>query len=335
MSLTAESTVKLAESSRHFLQDVLDGLSLSPKQLQPKYFYDQRGSDLFDQICQLDEYYPFRCELELLPQVAKDLRDTLTRDYAMVEFGAGSLQKVIPLLNEIEGIKSFTPIDISGEHLQQACQRLQQHYPALQVNAVVADFCQPVALPNSKLCPLGFFPGSTIGNFSPVQAHSFLRHAGETLGQDSYLLIGVDTKKSHEILHAAYNDEHGVTAAFNRNLLVRINRELDADFNVERFAHHALYNAGKGRVEMHLVSNVEQEVQVCGHPFSFCAGESIHTESSYKYTTEEFSLLARSAGWVVQTSWLARNNLFAVYLLRYQEPSIQPTFVSARESPVL
>jgi dimethylhistidine N-methyltransferase len=306
-------------AARGFRHDVLAGLSATPKQLQPKYFYDQRGSELFDRICALEEYYPFQSELELLPRVAKDLRSTLTRDYAMVEFGAGSLRKVQPLLNEIPGIRSFTPIDISGEHLRQACEELQAQYPDLLVNPVEGDFCEAVELLDSPYCPLGFFPGSTIGNFSPLQARSFLVNAGKTLGRDSYMVIGVDTKKSPEMLHEAYNDSSGVTAAFNRNILERINRELGGDFDTAHFEHYAFYNPQKGRVEMHLVSGTEQQVRLAGRVFHFRSGESIHTENSYKYSPAEFGELARSAGWTLQQEWLSEGDLFATYLLRYAD----------------
>lgn len=304
-------------SDKSFLLDVLAGLSETPKQLQPKYFYDQRGSKLFDQICGLAEYYPFQSELELLPRVARELSTILTRDYAMVEFGAGSLRKVKPLLEEITGIRSFTPIDISGEHLRQACAELQLEYPELLVNPVEGDFCQTVELPDSPHCPLGFFPGSTIGNLSPAQARSFLINAGKTLGRDSYMLIGVDTKKAPEILHAAYNDSQGVTARFNRNMLERINRELGGDFDSDSFKHYAFYNPVRGRVEMHLVSGAEQQVRIAGRVFRFRAGESIHTENSYKYSPSEFAQLARDAGWKLQAEWLSAGDLFATYLIRY------------------
>jgi dimethylhistidine N-methyltransferase len=307
----------LGTTGQTFLHDVLAGLSETPKQLQPKYFYDQRGSELFDQICALEEYYPFQSELELLPRVAKELRTVLTRDYAMVEFGAGSLQKVKPLLDEIAGIHSFTPIDISGEHLRQACAELQKQYPDLLVDPVEGDFCQAVELADSPYCPLGFFPGSTIGNFSPAQARSFLVNAGRTLGRDSYMLIGVDTKKAPETLHAAYNDSRGVTASFNRNILERINRELNGDFDSDSFEHYAFYNPAEGRVEMHLVSSADQQVRIAGRVFRFRAGESIHTENSYKYSPAEFGQLARSAGWEMQAQWLSAGDLFATYLIRY------------------
>lgn len=302
---------------RSFADDVLHGLALPQKQLQAKYFYDQQGSDYFDQICQLPEYYPYQTELDLLPKVATDLASTFTADCTIVEFGAGSLVKIKPLLSAISSIRQFIPIDISGIHLEMACQQLQSDFPDLSVMPVVGDFCFPVKLP--QLChqqKIGFFPGSTIGNFCPAQAASFLKNARFTLGPDSCLLIGVDTKKSPLYLHRAYNDAAGITAKFNRNILSRINRELGANFSPAKFEHYAFYNAGQGRVEMHLVSTSEQVVDVLGSSVAFAAGESIHTENSYKYTPDEFCQLALSAGWQVERTWLARQDLFATYLLR-------------------
>ncbi|MEX1032745.1 MAG: L-histidine N(alpha)-methyltransferase [Cellvibrionaceae bacterium] len=300
-----------------FFRDVIAGLSAANKRLHPKYFYDQQGSEFFDQICTLDEYYPFQAELELLPEVADELMPTLTQDYDLIEFGAGSLRKVKPLLDCIRGIQSFTPIDISGEHLRTACRQLQDEYPDLRVQPVVADFSKPVELAVSHNKRLGFFPGSTIGNFSPGEARDFLSNAGTTLGNNNYLLIGVDTKKSPHLLHTAYNDRQGVTAQFNLNILERINRELDADIAVENFEHYAFYNAAQGRIEMHLISLEDQTASIQGIEVTFREGESVHTESSYKYTPAEFSQLAKSAGWRVERHWLARDDLFATYLLRY------------------
>lgn len=302
---------------RSFADDVLTGLALPQKQLQAKYFYDQQGSDYFDQICQLPEYYPYQTELDLLPKVASDLAKNLAYDCTIIEFGAGSLVKIKPLLNAISNIRQFIPIDISGIHLEMACQQLQTDFPDLSVMPVVGDFCFPVTLPALRQQQnIGFFPGSTIGNFSPAQAASFLKNARFTLGPDSCLLIGVDTKKSPHYLHQAYNDAAGITAKFNRNILSRINRELGANFTPEKFEHYAFYNAGQGRVEMHLISSSDQVVDVCGSSVAFAAGESIHTENSYKYTPDEFCQLASSAGWQVERTWLARQDLFATYLLR-------------------
>ena len=302
---------------RDFASDVLAGLSQQQKQLQPKYFYDQQGSRYFDQICALKEYYPYQTELALLPKVARDLAQRFTGDSLIVEFGAGSLVKVKPLLQALPGIRQFVPIDISGEHLALACQQLQRDFPAVAVTPVVGDFCTTLTLPVMPVqhC-IGFFPGSPIGNFTPAQARQFLCNARQTLGPNGWLLIGVDTKKSPVYLHQAYNDAAGITARFNRNILTRINRELDAAFRLETFEHYAFYNAGQSRVEMHLVSTEEQIVDVFGTAVAFSVGESIHTENSYKYSPDEFMQLAATAGWHTEQHWLADKKLFATYLLR-------------------
>lgn len=301
----------------NFLRDVLSGLSQSPKQLHPKYFYDARGSDYFDQICQLPEYYLYRAELDLLPTVAADLAGLLRNEYTLIEFGAGSLQKVEPLLQQVPGIRRFMPIDISGDHLHQACRQLQQRFPALQIKPVVADFSKPVTLETGRFNRLGFFPGSTIGNFNPGEARDFLANAGNILGTGHYLLIGVDTKKSPQVLHDAYNDSQGVTAHFNLNILERINRELGADIDTRQFDHYAFYNPTKGCVEMHLISRADQTAAVGHVKIVFVDGESVHTESSYKYTADEFTRLAQSAGWQLERSWMGRDKLFGVHLLRF------------------
>ena len=307
---------QLTEFNSQLLNDVLDGLSQPVKKLNPKYFYDEKGSAYFDEICSLDEYYPYQTELTLLPRIAQDTAELLSGDYSIVEFGAGSLKKIKPLFEAMRGIKRFVPIDISGAHLRSACQSLQEDYPDIIMHPIEADFSLPVILGergNEK--NLGFFPGSTIGNFTPEDARNFLYSAKMTLGKDGYLLIGVDTKKSPNILHKAYNDQKGVTAKFNLNILDRINRDLDTDFQVDKFEHYAFYNAGKGCVEMYLMSSEDQVVDVDGAAFQIKEGESIHTESSYKYTPEEFTSLAMSAGWSVKKQWLAEDNMFSTFLL--------------------
>jgi dimethylhistidine N-methyltransferase len=300
-----------------FYNHVLHGLTREQKKLHPKYFYDKQGSEFFDQICDLPEYYPYKTELALLPEVAESLSESLTSQYSLVEFGAGSLLKVQPLLDQVDGIKQFVPIDISGEHLSAACKTLSDQYEELSVTPVTGDFTQPLAIPTEKsLQPLGFFPGSTIGNLLPGEAKEFLESARATLGEDSYLLIGVDTKKSPNQLHKAYNDAQGVTAKFNLNILNRINRHFDADIDVAKFEHYAFYHAEKGCIEMHLVSLEDQTLVLDDVQVNFQRGESIHTESSYKYTPAQFKALAASAGWQVESQWLASDQLFSIYLLR-------------------
>lgn len=300
-----------------FLQDALAGLSRPQKALSPKYFYDNAGSRFFDEICGLEEYYPYRSELSLLPSVARDIAAKLRGDIQVIEFGAGALKKIQPLLHHIKSIRAFTPIDIAGEFLQACCKDLSAHFPSLSVEPVIADFCEPVTIPaHESWLKLGFFPGSTIGNFSPEEARQFLRNAGLTLGECSYLLVGVDIKKSPSVLHRAYNDRKNITARFNRNILVRMNRELGSNFDVQGFEHYAFYNTHKGCVEMHLVSIRSQDVDLAGHRFSFRRGESIHTENSYKYNEDEFRRLARDAGWNADRSWISDNGYFSLHLLK-------------------
>lgn len=304
---------------KQFYKDVVQGLSQQPKTLPPKYFYDAQGSRYFDQICQLPEYYPYRTELDLLPAVAIQLHAYFQKNHVdevnVVEFGAGSLHKIKPLLENIPAIQHFTAIDISGEHLDHACQDLRKLFPELDIQAVQGDFTHPVSLHDSNAVRLGFFPGSTIGNLTPHEAVEFLSNARQTLGSGSYMLLGVDTKKDPELLHQAYNDSQGITALFNKNILTRINRELDADFNLKDFEHHALFNPEQGRIEMHLRSTREQQVHLGEDTFSFAKNESIHTESSYKYHPEEFSQLSQKAGWNTEKWWQDDTNMFSVTLL--------------------
>ncbi|MDQ2078225.1 L-histidine N(alpha)-methyltransferase [Marinimicrobium sp. ABcell2] len=302
-----------------FLRDVLEGLSRAQKTLAPKYFYDTQGSRFFDEICNLEEYYPYRTELRLLPRVAQEL-DHVFREQAspglnVVEFGAGSLHKIKPLLTSMNAIRHFTAIDISGDHLQAACDSLAHHFPELSIQAVEGDFTKPLDLDTQACTPMGFFPGSTIGNFIPDEAVDFLASARETLGPGSYMLVGVDTKKSESVLHRAYNDIKGVTARFNKNILARINRELGANFCLDDFDHCAWYNRDEGRVEMHLHSNRSQSVSLRGVEISFERGETIHTENSYKYNPTEFEALAQRAGWRTRNWWLADDAMFSMTLL--------------------
>ncbi len=315
------SEAAFAEVPETILQDdfyhhVIESLTKKQKTLHPKYFYDNTGSEYFDQICQLDEYYPYRTELALLPDVARSVSEILTDNYSLIEFGAGSLLKVKPLLDYVAGIKQFIPMDISGEHLRSACEELQAEYPTLDVQPVEADFTQHVDLRSgSSLKRLGFFPGSTIGNFTPDEAQCFLGNAKSTLGDRSYMLVGVDTKKSPQRLHKAYNDSRGVTAAFNRNILERINRHFSSGIETSKFEHYAYYNTVKGCIEMHLVCLETQSVYLDGFRVTFNEGESIHTESSYKYSPEEFCSMAKGSGWGVKQQWLAKENMFSIFLL--------------------
>ncbi len=303
-------------TQQQFLDAVIYGLSQPQKQLPSKYFYDEIGSKLFDAICDLPEYYPYHTELSILPTISADLSTHLQQKYDIVEFGAGSLIKIRLLLNQLKQTSHYVPIDIAAEHLYKACDTLREDYQALTITPVVADFTQRVRLPTAQKNPkLGFFPGSTIGNFTPQEAVQFLANAGTTLGSDGLLLIGVDTKKPPAMLHQAYNDSSGITAAFNQNILSRINREINGNFELDQFYHYAYYNVQAGRVEMHLVSQVDQEIAIGQQTFRFKEGESIHTENSHKYTAEEFSTLAKEAGWNTLQRWTDDDQLFSVYLL--------------------
>ncbi len=316
MAMQQKSTNKQIGESP-MLRDVVEGLSQSPKRLPSKYFYDSAGSQYFEEICELEEYYPYRTELAMLPSIAQDISHTLQHDWDVVEFGAGSLVKIRLLLKHLPQIKRFLPIDIAGDHLQAAATKLKREFPELDIQPIAADFTNRVELPDTESTKkLGFFPGSTIGNFSPEQAVTFLEHARQSLGQGALLLIGVDTKKSPDILHRAYNDKLGVTKKFNRNILTHINREALADFDEDKFEHYAFYNPAEGRIEMHLISRERQQVSVDGYRFEILEGENIHTENSHKYTPEEFLALAARAGWRSVRKWLAGKQLFSVHLLR-------------------
>jgi dimethylhistidine N-methyltransferase len=303
----------LADSG--FASDVLSGLSAPRKWLAPKYFYDERGSQLFEAITELKEYYPTRCELAILREHKAEIARVFGPKTALIEFGTGSTRKVRILLDAATTVEAYVPVDISAEMLWQEARQLQHDYPRLRVLPVAADFTQPFRLPSAivGLARAGFFPGSTIGNFEPQDAAAFLRHAGRILGARATFVVGVDLVKDASILNAAYDDAAGVTAQFNLNLLTRINRELSADFDVDAFSHRAFYNSERRRIEMHLVSGRRQTVNIAGHVIEFAAGETIHTENSYKYTIESFGLLAQSAGWTPITAWT--DGYFSVHAL--------------------
>lgn len=300
------------------LAEVLDGLSRPQKTLSPKFFYDARGSDLFEQIMRLEEYYPTRTEIGILRDHGAEIGQAIGPDAVIVEFGAGNVEKVRLVLDVLERPRAFVPIDISGEHLNEAAAQLAEAYPGLTVLPVTGDFTKPLALPdhealrNARLT--GFFPGSTIGNLLPGEAEAFLATAREILrGGD--LLIGVDLQKDPAILHQAYNDRAGVTAAFNLNMLPHLNGLVGADFDPARFRHDAFYNETLGRIEMHLVSREAQTVAVGGQQIRFAEGETIHTESSHKYTLEGFAALAARAGWRTARTWCDPKPWFSLHLL--------------------
>ncbi|UZE51409.1 L-histidine N(alpha)-methyltransferase [Rhodopseudomonas sp. P2A-2r] len=304
------------ENTSAFASDLIQALSQSPKKLSPKYFYDAAGSELFEQITKLPEYYPTRTELAILRARGADIHGIIPRGAALVEFGAGATTKVRLLLDQCE-FAAYVPVDISGDFLNAQAAELRADFPDLDVYPVTADFTAPFALPDavSAMPKVGFFPGSTLGNFEPHEACAFLRSAREILGPGALLVIGIDLEKDERLLHAAYNDAAGVTGAFNKNLLVRINRELGGNFDLSGFTHRAIYNRERHRIEMHLIAKNPQTVRVLGHSFSFRAGESIHTESSYKYSLDRFTALARGSGWTPKTSWTDDAKMFSVHAL--------------------
>ena len=301
-----------------FRADVLRGLAAAAKEIPCKYFYDEAGSTLFDRICELDEYYPTRTELAIVHQHAGEIAALAGPASLLVEYGSGSSVKSRLLLDRLEVPAAYVPIDISREHLQNSAAALARDYPHLEVLPVCADFTRPLELPATARRPrrrVIYFPGSTIGNFTPEQAVPLLQRAARLGGTGSGMLLGVDLKKDPQILHAAYNDRHGVTAAFNLNLLVRINRELGADFRADQFWHHAFYNAPAGRVEMHLVSKVEQRVRVGNESFALAEGETIRTEFSYKYSPADLRQLAAAGGYEVRRVWTDERKYFSVLYL--------------------
>jgi L-histidine Nalpha-methyltransferase len=310
-----------AEADSSFARDVIAGLTARPKRLSPKYFYDQAGAQLFEDITALPEYYLTRCELEILRERAGEMARFFPAGSALIEFGSGSSKKVRILLEAAPTIAAYIPVDISSEMLVQEAEELRRDYPRLAVLPVEADFTQPFSLPAQAagMAHTGFFPGSTIGNFEPHEACAFLRHAGRMLGRGATLIIGVDLVKDVSVLNAAYDDAAGVTAKFNLNLLARINRELGANFDLASFSHEAFYNAERHRIEMHLASKKRQKVRVAGRAIEFRAGETIHTENSYKYTLDSFRALARGSGWNPVAVWTDAGANFSIHALVFED----------------
>jgi len=305
MHATALSEAHLPdEQTTAFARDAIGDLSQRPKRLSPKYFYDAAGSELFEAITKLPEYYPTRTELSILRDRGDDISAIIPKGAALVEFGAGATTKVRLLLEKCD-IGAYVPVDISGDFLKEQADALRRDFPGLAVYPVAADFTAPFALPASiaNLPKVGFFPGSTLGNFEPHEACAFLRSAREILGKGAQMIIGVDLEKDERVLYDAYNDAAGVTARFNLNVLVRINRELGGNFDLSAFTHRAIYNRERHRIEMHLIAKTSQNVRLLGTNLTFRAGESIHTESSYKYSIERFNALARGSGWTPRASW--------------------------------
>lgn len=299
-----------------FLDDVLTGLARPQKTLPPKYFYDVRGCELFEQICELPEYYPTRTELAIMREHAGAMVKFLGPDCQLIELGSGSSRKTRILIEQLQP-PLYVPIDIAGEALRAAAAGLAQLFPWLNISGVCADYTKPLTLPEFVGVPIRkkavYFPGSTIGNFTPHEAIEFLQLARRMVGAGGALLVGVDLKKDKKVLDAAYSDAAGVTAAFNLNLLARINRELGGDFQLRRFCHKAFYDEDKGRIEMHLESLAAQFVHVGGERLRFSQGETIHTEISCKYSVEEFRAVAHRAGFEPDQTWIDAANLFSVH----------------------
>jgi dimethylhistidine N-methyltransferase len=311
-----------------FAVDVLEGLDEDQKRIPCIWLYDRRGSELFEEITEVGEYYPTRTETRLLAGLAPELEGEIGGVHTLVEIGSGSSRKTRLLLAALRGLRRYVPVDISADFLHEAVAGLAKDFPAVAMQPLVADFTEPFALPDwpaalRTTAPqdpggvLGFFPGSTIGNFMPEAAVALLTQLGEALGASARLLIGVDTTQDPGLLIPAYDDAAGITAEFNLNLLDRINRELDGDFDRRNFRHVARHDPKQGRVEMHLVSQRAQEVHVSGRTFAFAAGETIHTENAYKYSPTAFLHMAHAAHWRCERSWQdAGRTGFTVYLLR-------------------
>jgi dimethylhistidine N-methyltransferase len=316
MNVLARTVAPARPQMSDFARDVIAGLSAERKALPAKYFYDDSGSALFEAITALPEYYPTRTELAILGERAGEIARLIAPGATLIEFGSGSTVKARILL-DAAAIAAYVPVDISAEFLGQEAARLGRDLPRLRVLPVAADFTKPFELPGAirSRARVGFFPGSTIGNFEPPEAVRFLRHAADLLGRGAHFIVGVDLVKDVEVLDAAYNDAAGVTAAFNLNLLRRINRELGADFDLNRFRHHAFFNRDHKRIEMHLASRAAQQVRLCDRTIAFARGETIHTESSYKYGVDSFQALAADAGWSPVAVWTDPDRYFSVHAL--------------------
>ncbi len=316
-----EATVSLHDlepSTQSYRDEVIAGLRQSPKRLPCKLFYDERGSELFEEICQLDEYYLTRTELSIMYDHAAAMAARIGAGAVLIELGSGASVKTRILLDHLRSPAAYVPVDISRDHLRQTAVALSDDYPELQVAPVCADFTSQVELPDelaNRSPRVVYFPGSTVGNFPPREAVELLRNIRRLCSADGGLLIGFDRQKDVSVLEAAYNDAHGVTAQFNLNILRRINRELDADFDEAAFEHRAFYNRDLGRVEIYLVSRREQHVRIADEGFAFAAGEAICTEYSYKFSLDGFQRLAIDSGYCVDQFWSDEDEMFTVLYL--------------------
>lgn len=318
MSGTLKAFIDLAPQLSDFQSEILAGLQSTPKTASAKFFYDPDGAALFDQICTLDAYYQTRTECQILVDHAAVLRDSLPAGAAVIEFGSGSNQKMALLEAALKNVSAYVPIDISGQYLKQAASSFAAQNPEISVTAICADFMHLIDLdqiaPNAPR--IGFFPGSTIGNLSPADGVTFLRNAAQTLGAGAYFIVGVDLKKDRQRLINAYDDDQGVTAAFNLNLLARINRELGGTFKTSQFQHKVVYTDDPSRIEMHIESCLDQDVIVAGQTIAFAKGETIHTENCHKFSITGFQDVAAEAGYLPVQVLTDPEALFSVHILR-------------------
>jgi dimethylhistidine N-methyltransferase len=309
---------ELPPAGSDFLADLIAGLSSNPRTLPCKYFYDERGAALFQKICELPEYYITRTEIDILDRNRAEIASHLGANIELIGLGTGAGTKTRILIETLESPTVYIPVDISEKQLHESTALFQKIFPDLEILPVCADYLQPVVLPSSNRKAarnIVYFPGSTIGNFEPTEAEEFLRRVANVCRQNGGLLIGADLKKDPHVLEAAYNDSAGVTAQFNLNLLDRINRELGADFDLDQWRHRAIYNSDAGRIEMHLISEIDQFVHVDERKFHFRRGEKIITEFSYKYAPEEFAAVAGKAGFEFVRMWTDDAHLFGVFYL--------------------
>src|SRR6058998_1069687 len=312
---TAAEQISPPESS-DFISDAIAGLSSNPRTLPCKYFYDERGAALFQKICDLPEYYITRTEIDILDRNRAEIASHLGPNIQLIGLGTGAGTKTRILIEALESPTVYIPVDISEKQLLESTVLFQRIFPDLEILPVCADYLQPVVLPTpsrNAVRNIVYFPGSTIGNFEPTEATEFLRRVANVTRKNGGLLIGVDLKKAQDVLEAAYNDSVGVTAQFNLNLLERINRELGADFDLDQWQHRAIYNSGAGRIEMHLLSEIDQFVHLDDQKFHFRRGEKIITEFSYKYAPEEFAALASKVGFEFVRMWTDDARLFGVF----------------------
>lgn len=299
-------------------EEIIKGLGETPKRLPTKLFYDEMGSQLFDQICELDEYYPTRTELKILEENIDEIVASIGEEGMLLELGSGSSLKTRLLLDYLPNLSAYVPVDISSDHLVKSAETLKFDYPALPIYPLVADYTKPFTLPEifeSYKTVDAFYPGSSIGNFTPDKAKEFLEKIAETCGSDSSLLIGVDLKKEENILNKAYNDNKGVTAKFNLNILNHINNLTNADFDLNKFSHLAFYNESVSRIEMYLVSREDQRICFNGKEIFIEKNEQVLTEYSYKYSLDDFEELVKDI-YKIENVWTDKNNLFSVQFFR-------------------